>query len=312
MDVSFVHLVVQQGPAYGKESAGQRNLSLVARLTSPKESLKDNEQVEDDVESLPPAPNLVTLTNAQKWSDEDGKPVELETCRELTKNGLLFRAAKVAKKLLDTTLRNLRKILYDRDAFVPDENFIRIQQDNIITIYVTFSGVARLLYRSCRALACQTTDWTTEKFFDLKAGDNHNGKGLNEDILGVPLQTALTILNRCPLPCVQVYLLTLGTVGKLKETMTITNANAAYDHIMVKIGSTTWGVTKYNSKHRLPFGRIKNIDLCIVKTIWTDPLLLFTCETEVSTTCKVTKIGFVDIRAGKHGKIGKSAQIGGA
>ncbi|KAJ3185082.1 hypothetical protein HDU87_002648 [Geranomyces variabilis] len=267
--------------ACGKENAGQGNPTLVARSTSPQESLEDTEPVEDNDESLAPAPDLVSLTDAQKWSDEDGKPVELETRGELTKTGLLFRAADVAKKLLGTTPRNLRKTIYDGDAFVPDEDFIRVRQDNVTTIYVTFSGVVRLLYRSRRALARRFTDWATEKLFVLKAGDDNDRAGLAGDILGVPLQTALTILNKCPLPCAQVYLLTLGTVGKLRETMTIANANAADDHIVVKIGATTRGAATRISEHRLGLGRIKNVDLRFVKAIWTDPLLLFTCEAEV-------------------------------
>ncbi|KAJ3137153.1 hypothetical protein HDU90_002325 [Geranomyces variabilis] len=125
------------------------------------------------------------------------------------------------KKLLDTTPRNFRKTLYDGEAFVPGEDFIRIRQDGVIAFYIT-------IFRGA-----------------------------------------------------QLYLLTLGTMGKQRETMTVTNANAADDHIVVKIGSTARGAATRINEHRLAFRKIKNVDLRFVKAMWTDPLLLFTCETEV-------------------------------
>ncbi|KAJ3153294.1 hypothetical protein HDU89_000925 [Geranomyces variabilis] len=173
-----------------------------------------------------------------------------------------------------------------KDAFLPGEDYLSVRQDDVRTLYVSFAGVVRLLYRSNKTLARRFTDWATEKLFVLKAvvlkaGDDHSCAGLVSNILGVPVEIALSILQTCPLPCAQVYLLTLGSVEKLRKTRGIKNKNAPDNHIVVKVGATGRGAAVRISEHVGGFGKIKNIEIWFVKATWTDPHLLSTCETEV-------------------------------
>ncbi|KAJ3146170.1 hypothetical protein HDU86_000515 [Geranomyces michiganensis] len=183
-------------------------------------------------------------------------------------------------KLLGITLRNLRKTL-DKDAFLPGEDYLSVRQDHVRTLYVSFAGVVRLLYRSNKVPARRFTDWATDKLFVLKAGDDHSRAGLASNILGVPVETALSIPQKCPLPCAQFYFLTLGRMEKLRKTMGIKTKNAPNNHIVVKIGATGRGAAVRISEHVGGFGNIKNVEIRFVKAIWTDPHLLSTCEAEV-------------------------------
>ncbi|KAJ3179092.1 hypothetical protein HDU87_003048 [Geranomyces variabilis] len=307
-----------QGPAApasalgGKENEGHINVSSADPAFV--EGDDEDSDADEGLDNFPPPPDVVTLTNSQKWADDEGHAVELETRGEMTKNGLLFRAAEVAVKLLGLTPRNLRQTLY-KDAFLPGEDYLTVRQDDVRTVYISFAGVVRLLYRSNKVLARRFTDWATEKLFVLKAGDDHSQAGLVSNILGVPVEIALSILQKCPLPCAQVYLLTLGSVGKLRKTMGIKNKNAPDNHIVVKVGATGRGAAVRISEHVGGFGKIKNIEIRFVKAIWTDPHLLSTCEKEVKQyfrsheEWKIETTGWETWRDGKKHSTAERSEI---
>ncbi|KAJ3169817.1 hypothetical protein HDU88_000455 [Geranomyces variabilis] len=164
-----------------------------------------------NVEGLKPAPPELELAAAQKFTDENGAVIELETRGFLTQEGLLLRASDVATKLLDYDALN-----------------------NSRAIFLRYSGVA----------------------------------GLGAELLGIPLDSALEVLSKCPLPCSEIYLLTIGTVGLLRSSMGILNENLPDDWLVVKVGKTRRGVGRRATEHNGVLGKIDKANLRFIKAIF--------------------------------------------
>ncbi|KAJ3162876.1 hypothetical protein HDU88_006515 [Geranomyces variabilis] len=88
-------------------------------------------------------------------------------------------------------------------------------------------------------------------------------------------------MRRCPLPASHVYLITLGTVGRLRSSMGIITPNIPNDWLVTKFGRSKWPQGKRSDEHHRTFGRIRGAEIHFLRAIWTDPHLETECESTI-------------------------------
>lgn len=148
------------------------------------------------------------------FKDKNGVKYDVEMRGERTKNGILFKCKDLEKVFgmnrlddhvrdKDTSFKELEDFLYCKDPHT---------MGNITdkTLYLTFSGLTKVIHNSRTGRAKEFADWLDDIVFAAIIGDEDQRKQAAGNVMNVDLQALIKALSKCSGKVSCLYLLKTG------------------------------------------------------------------------------------------------------
>ncbi len=246
----------------------------------------------DNNKEIREAPPIIELADNEKFTDNEGNVVEIETRGKRSYDSIYFKVKDVStgfeiKRLsasllcedsgyestLDYTYFVCKK--YKSLVDNADKKRIRVTKE----LFLTYHGILRVLFVSRSGKANHFIKWATETLFTVQLGTEPKKCQLVSDLLGVSIQTVKEVLKTSPrsLPCV--YLFSLGTVKNLRKSMNI-DAKYRDNDIVCKYGYTI-DLSRRMAENMKTYGSIDNVELKLKCYSYIDPTYCPKAETHI-------------------------------
>jgi len=231
-----------------------------------KEDIKqEDSERKEDKEVIKNAPPILELSDEEKFHDVDGNIIEIETRGERHEDKIYFKCKHIS---VGFRMEHLSKNITDKTKGYNRGSdytfFIRNNSSpnggaNKKTLYLTYEGLLRVLFVSRNKNATIFRKWATMKLFTIQMGTKEAKEILGADILNIKIKDLRAVFNKhsSDFPCV--YLLSLGKVSDLRETLGI-SPKIEDDIIVYKYGFTK-DFKQRISQHQSTYGKMKNVDL---------------------------------------------------
>jgi hypothetical protein len=264
-------------------------LNKVEKYTS---EINNNGNIADE-NGVEKAPEIILLDDEEKFSDNEGNVLEIETRGERECDKIFFKVKDVSDGF---EIRQLHKTLIDAQSQYKIGHdykyFICINGDSntkksskkIITIkelFLTYEGILRVLFVSRSGNTKRFVDWATKKLFTLQMGTLTQKTNLVSDLLGVNATSVKDVFcrNAKTLPCV--YFFTLGHVKDLRKSMNISDDYE--DDDIVGMYGFTKDLTRRTTEHIKSYSKIKGCELKLKWYSYIDPQYMSSAESDVRT-----------------------------
>ena len=255
------------------------NIQLNKNIVNDEKDIDIENNIEDNVEyqnivsqehahkntEILEAPSILVLEDNEKFRDNNGKIIEIETRGEKQQDKIYFKVKDVSncfelpslnRVLLNSDIgyeRNIDYVTFNR-TFTNDERTIKKT-----SLYLTYNGLLRVLYVSRNKNTKQFRKWAEEKLFTIQFGSKENKEDLASELLNVNVRSIRDVFKSSvnSFPCI--YLFELGRVSQLRETFNISN-DIEDNMIVYKYGMTE------NMKDRIlshinDYGKMKNVNM---------------------------------------------------
>jgi len=240
----------------------------------------ENIQEEQDFKE---APGILGLDDEEKFHDNEGNVVEIETRGEREHDKVYFLAKDVATafempRLCDNIVdkdKAYKKVIhytyFNRSIPLIGGNDIQKK-----TLFLTYKGMLRVLFCSRSSKADSFVDWATKTLFTVQMGAHEEKEELASSMLGIPAKSLRQVLktSTSDVPCV--YVFALGLAKDLRKSMDIPDATPD-DHIIIKFGLTD-DLNRRTGEHLRDYGKISKANLELMKYCYVDPKYLSKAE----------------------------------
>jgi predicted GIY-YIG superfamily endonuclease len=234
-------------------------------------TITNNEKL--DLEIIPP---VLELKYEEKFRDENGNIIEIETRGIKTLDGIYFYGKDVEKMLeLDdiSTLLNHETSSYIFNTHYkkfyrnePVNHGSNTKEKNYNRIYLTYFGLVKLLITTRSKVAEKFQKWAMSTLFTIQMGNEIEKEKLGTKILNINIETYRNVFKKhsTTLPCV--YLVELGKVKDLKNTFDITQEiyDKNIDNNIYKFGFTD-DIDRRLYEHQSDYGKLENVNLQLIK-----------------------------------------------
>jgi len=208
--------------------------------------LNNEKGITDD--GIEEAPEIIELKDSEKFFDNKGNPLEIETRGERSEEGIYFKVKDVEKafcieRLQDALIDNRNNLTYKKDVdykyFICKNHVINGNNTNKTTklLFLTYEGMLRVLYVSRNNKTTSFRKWATKSLFTLQMGTKEQKKELFDKHLGFDIKETRKLIKSNTGKISVVYLLSLGYVKDLKQYMKIPEGYSD-DAIVFKYGLT--------------------------------------------------------------------------
>jgi hypothetical protein len=244
------------------------------------------EQVIIDDNNIQLAPEIIHLSDQEKFKDENNNIIEIETRGERYNNSIYF---KVKDVMIGFKLDNLDKNIIDKKSYFKENEHYKYfnckkingNKTNKIKkeLYLTYEGILRVLFASHSPNVKPFIKWATESLFTLQLGSVNQKEELISSVLGINAKVIKEVFNvdRNTLPCV--YLFTLGTVKDLRISMNI-DIRYSDDAIVSKFGFTK-DLSRRTGEHINKYNKIENVNLKLKYYSYIDPQYMSNAESDI-------------------------------
>jgi len=273
----------------------------------------DNTDKNDVVEEYKIAPDIIELNPDEKFTDEHGAVIEIETRGTKTEDGIYFRVSDVSKGFginsLDTSLHHEEGGYIKGDDY---ETFIRgtlpikqstpIKNTNDTTfnqgkavnnssssfkkcLYLTYRGLCRALFVSRNKHTERFKQWAVNKLFTIQMGQEIDRKKLGAELCGITIKQLTNVFGVNCAQCFScIYLLALGKVKDLRATFNI-DSDVKDDDVVYKFGFSS-DFTRRLKEHNLNYGKLNNVSITIAAYHQIDSKFTTDAEREMRVFCK--------------------------
>ena len=253
--------------------------------TIPKMMPDSNESKEEQYE-YPKAPDLLYLEDSEKFTDNDGNVVDIETRGVRTPTGIYFLAKDVSTAFEMTGLvKTLKDIRCNYIIGVDYKIFINLNvgtsdsTEQTKQLFVTYEGMIKILYSSRSDKAMTFRSWATETLFTVQMGSEEDKEILGSTLIGQSVKNVRAVFKTCSkkVPCI--YRFSLGTAKVLRNTMNLPE-NIKDDYIIIKYGLTD-NLDRRSAEHVREYEKIPNVKLGLMDFSYIDPKFLSDAETDI-------------------------------
>lgn len=274
--------------------------------TIPELNKETEEKIVDD-RGIEKAPNLIYLKDEEKFKDNQGNVIEIETRGERKSNQIYFKVKDVAISFeLNNLENNIQKEhttynnIIDYKFFICDKKYNILNNTSKITndkstvkkeLFLTYQGMLRVLFVSRNNKTSSFISWATDTLFTVQMGSVEQKDKLVSQVKGVSYNAIqeLFSINARELPCV--YLTAFNTVKTLRNDMNIDN-NIPDDSLVYKFGLTKSFESRKNG-HKSEYKELdKLIDMKLVCYTYIDPLYISEAEGEIKSMLEDYKINY--------------------
>lgn len=253
--------------------------------------IKD-EDVKDD-NDVEKAPKIIMLDDHEKFHDDDGNIIEIETRGTRDCNDIYFKVKDVSSgfninslytTIIDDRYNNTYKKEIDYMYFICNtfdnpKNKTSKKETVKKELFLTYEGILRVLFVSRSGKTHKFIKWATETLFTAQMGTKEQKDKLASKILGVSAEAVKEVfkVSSTSLPCV--YLFSLNTVKELRQSMKI-DKKYSDDMLVCKFGFTS-DLPRRTSEHIKTYGSLKGSDLKLKYYSYIDPMYISNAETDV-------------------------------
>lgn len=274
--------------------------------TIPELNKKSDKEIVDD-NGITKAPNIIYLKDDEKFKDDDGNIIEIETRGERDVNTAYFKVKDVMEGF---NMENLYKNIIDKNTQYTLNNDYKYFMCNIFhnlenkvnkktvtkptikkELFLTYRGMLRCLFVSRNNKTDNFISWATKTLFVAQLGTTEQKDMLVSKIKGVSYNAIqeLFSINARDLPCV--YLSSFNTVRVLRKDMNI-DMKYKDDDIVYKFGLTKSFEIRKNG-HKSEYKKIENlIDMKLVQYTYIDPLYVNEAERDVKNMLEEYKLNW--------------------
>jgi hypothetical protein len=240
------------------------NIKEIQKKINPvAEELNDDEICE--------APVIIELDNHEKFKDDGGNVLDIETRGERKENYVFFKVSDVEKAFNVNRLHNVcinpnsgYEKEFDYKYFSCNSYIKNVSKSSKkikveTKMFLTYEGILRVLFTTKNNKTKSFRKWATETLFTAHMGTKEQKQNLSSKLLGVDASVIKEVFNTHSKSVSVVYLFTIGSVKDLKKSMKIDDSFDD-DSLVCK-----WGYTKClnrrTSEHMKTYGKIKGADL---------------------------------------------------
>jgi hypothetical protein len=251
-----------------------------------------NNNVKLDLEM---APSILELKDEEKFKDENGNIVEIETRGIKTFNGIYFYGKDVEKMLniedISTILNNINStyeiIKHYKKFYRPTPNgdgSKNKESNNPERIFLTYFGLVKMLITTKNNIAESFQRWALQTLFTVQMGSQEDKTILSSKLLGCDIKSVKSFLNSSIQEYSVLYLLYIGKVSDLVSQIDGLEDKNPEDFVF-KYGYTS-DLSQRIQAHKQVFGKLKNTNLSLVSHIPIDEKYLSEAEVELKQTFK--------------------------
>jgi len=203
------------------------------------------------------APDIVELDDTQKFKD-DKKVYKVEIRGERNYNKCWFNANDIANifgiKRVFNTLTNSTSSFeegIDYKKFTCSSHNVGAEGNKQhITLFLTYTGLWRLMFVSRSKLARHFVDWASKTLFTVQFGTIEEKEVLAKEQLGVDVNTARKLLKCGSGKTSCIYLINIGRVKHVKTNKKFKNT----------LNLSAYKDTEKNKLYIIKYGRTDNLD----------------------------------------------------
>jgi hypothetical protein len=243
------------------------------------------------------APEIIDLEDEEKFTDNDGNIIEIETRGEREVNKCYFLVKDV---MIGFRMDNLHETLIDtRRGYQENIDYVYFSikktgsaRKNVTKkeLFLTYFGLLRVLFVSRSGEAHKFINWATNTLFTLQFGTKDQKTELVADTLGVTASAVKQVFNTSCSTTPSIYLFTLGTVKDLRKSMNI--GKEYYDDSIVAKFGMTIDLPRRTGEHMKTYSKIKGVDLKIKHHSYIDPQYISSAETDLKNFFNGLSIDF--------------------
>jgi hypothetical protein len=236
------------------------------------------------------APAVLFLDEEEKFKDVNGNALDIEVRGERHEDKVYFKVKDVSKafdmaklhdNIVDKHTNYEKEIDYKYLTVTIPQSLVNDTSKKVHkkTLYLTYSGMLRVLFASYSKNAHTFRKWATDKLFTLQMGTKEQKQSLVSDALGVTVQAVREVFKKSStsVPCV--YLFALGTVADLRKAMSI-DPHYSDDDVVYKYGMTKDLVSR-TQQHQADYGKISGVSLKLKYYSFIDPQYVSDAETDI-------------------------------
>ena len=241
------------------------------------------------------APSILELKDEEKFKDENGNIIEIETRGIKTFNGIYFYGKDVEKMLniedISTILNNTNStyeiVKHYKKFYRPTPNSDGCkakESNNPERVYLTYFGLVKMLITTKNNIAEKFQEWALQTLFTVQMGSQEEKIILSSKLLGCDIKNVKSFLNSSVQEYSVLYLIHIGKVSDLNSQIEGLEDKNPEDFVF-KYGYTS-DLSQRIQAHKQTFGKLKNTNLSLVSHIPIDEKYLSEAEVELKQTFK--------------------------
>jgi hypothetical protein len=297
---------------YIEEEYAKVNILDVEALKRKKQELKDakkkkkrsNEDLQemregrkmydDELKELPP---LIMLNSNEMFRNDHGDPMNIEVRGEKTMDGSYFKAYDIGKAFEYNAINE--KIIDKKSNYVYGKHFVYflsdqgtslVRKDDVKhkVLYLTYTGVLRILFRAQGLNAERFTTWATRIIFTMQMGAPQQRQELAANALEMNVNEMRTLLSTFGDDLSGLYLFKIGNVESLSQKYNIDTQKWSVNDGVYKFGKTKNIDERY--LHHLKKYPNKKQQLKHQLFRLVDPMFLSQAETDLIACFRMMKV----------------------
>ena len=249
-----------------------------------------NNDITLDLEMAPP---ILELKDEEKFKDDKGNIVEIETRGIKTFDGIYFYGKDVEKMLNINDISSLLK--HESSSYIVYKHYKKFyrpspvnhgykdnESNNHERIYLTYFGLVKMLITTQNRIAESFQKWALQTLFTVQMGSQEEKTILASKLLGCDINSVKSFLHSGIQDYSVLYLLYIGKVKDLSSQLEGLQ-NKHPDDFVFKYGYTS-DLSQRIQTHKRNFEKLKNTNLSLVSHIPIDEKYLSEAEVELKQT----------------------------
>ena len=282
--------IVNDGKSVKYDKVLIRNIHL-KKIEEYVNEINNSENIVDD-KNVEKAPPIIELTDDEKFCDDDGYILEIETRGIREHDKIYFKAKDVSeqfgtKNLCKNMVNNATKYIKNVDyKYFTCERVYNLYQktskNHVSTeLFLTYEGILRVLYVSRCGNAKNFRKWATETLFTAQLGTIKQKTKLALNLLGTPVDDFNNIMLKpnTKTNIASIYFITFGTAKDLRTSMNLDNS--ILDTDIIAIYGYTDDLRRRLMEHKNKYKNIKGANLSIIYYSFIDKTQLSKAEKDI-------------------------------
>lgn len=249
-----------------------------------------NNDITLDLEMAPP---ILELKDEEKFKDDKGNIVDIETRGIKTFDEIYFYGKDVEKMLNINDISSLLK--HESSSYIVYKHYKKFyrpspvnhgykdnESNNHERIYLTYFGLVKMLITTQNSIAESFQKWALQTLFTVQMGSQEEKTTLASKLLGCDINSVKSFLQSGVQDYSVLYLICIGKVKDLSSQIEGLSDKHP-DEYVFKYGYTS-DLSQRIQSHKQKFGKLKNTSLSLVSHIPIDEKYLSEAEVELKQT----------------------------
>lgn len=234
-----------------------------------------------------PVPPLIELSDEEKFYVGEGENIKELEIRGKRNYKECYFDVDIIKNVFG--LKSIKSVITDerRHGYIKDKHYKFYTEKNgkdhnsniKKKLYLTYSGLIRMLYVSRTEKAQEFQDWANEKLFAIQFGTEKQKIKLAGDLIGASSESIYNVFKRSVSSVPAVYLFMIDKVKNLRDKMNISD-DIDDDKIVCKYGFTD-DLDRRTHEHCKTYSKLSNNGIQLLLYSYIDAKYISDAETDV-------------------------------